>query len=173
MCWGEIHACPDHTTGPLINWSGNLRSSTQMQYYILLPDRTFIFIVARLIAVLRQLQSWPTACCPMLAVCDYADRMCRENSALTPDSTRNEAALNAYLFQLVKAGRVSEASSTCEEAGQPWRAAALQGGGSYGPIPLGKVPALHVILCPYGFKSTLHFQHVSCPLYVQMSTPVS
>lgn len=67
--------------------------------------------------------------------------LCRQKSSLTPDSTRNEDALNAYLFQLVKAGRVREACSTCLEAGQPWRAASLQGGGPNGPIPLGDLDA--------------------------------
>ena len=66
----------------------------------------------------------------------------RQKSSLTPDSTRNEDALNAYLFQLVRAGRVREACTTCVEAGQPWRAAALQGGGLNGPTPLGEVSAV-------------------------------
>lgn len=64
---------------------------------------------------------------------------CRQQSALSVDSARNEDTLNTYLFQLVKAGRVCEACSTCMEAGQPWRAASLQGGGMFGPIPLGIV----------------------------------
>ena len=62
---------------------------------------------------------------------------CRQKAALARDSSRDEDALNGYLFELVKAGRISEAAKTSVECGQPWRAASLLGGGPNGPTPLG------------------------------------
>ncbi len=77
----------------------------------------------------------------------------RQKAALARDSSRDEDALNTYLFQLVKAGRISEAAKTCEECGQPWRAASLLGGGPNGPVPLGShaMPAVPSHLSSNGF----------------------
>ncbi|KAL3133860.1 hypothetical protein ABBQ32_008326 [Trebouxia sp. C0010 RCD-2024] len=65
------------------------------------------------------------------------DATTRQRASLQRDSGRDEDALNAYLFEFVKAGRVSEAAETCAACGQPWRAASLLGGGPNGPLPLG------------------------------------
>ena len=62
---------------------------------------------------------------------------CRQKAALKRDSSRDEDALNGYLFELVKAGRISQAARTCVDCGQSWRAASLLGGGPNGPTPLG------------------------------------
>ena len=68
-------------------------------------------------------------------------QLCRQEASLARDSSRDEDALNAYLFELVKAGRISEAAKACVDCGQPWRAASLLGGGPNGTIPLGGRPA--------------------------------
>ena len=77
---------------------------------------------------------------------DLLGLCCRQKAALQRDSSRDEDALNAYLFELIKAGRVSAAAETCVECGQPWRAASLLGGGPFGPIPLGE-PLIFYIAC--------------------------
>ena len=71
----------------------------------------------------------------MRAVMKYM--LSRQKASLAPNSSRDEDTLNSYLFELVKAGQISEAAKTCMECGQPWRAASLLGGGPYGPEPLG------------------------------------
>ncbi|KAL0028314.1 hypothetical protein WJX79_009606 [Trebouxia sp. C0005] len=65
------------------------------------------------------------------------DATTRQKAALKRDSSRDEDALNGYLFELVKAGRISQAARTCTDCGQSWRAASLLGGGPNGPTPLG------------------------------------
>lgn len=73
----------------------------------------------------------------------------RQRASLQRDSGRDEDALNAYLFDLVKAGRVSEAAETCAACGQAWRAASLLGGGPNGPLPLGMLlgcPSPHAVI---------------------------
>ncbi|KAL0045486.1 hypothetical protein WJX82_007971 [Trebouxia sp. C0006] len=65
------------------------------------------------------------------------DATTRQKAALKRDSSRDEDALNGYLFKLVKAGGISQAARTCVECGQSWRAASLLGGGPNGPTPLG------------------------------------
>ncbi|KAL0039521.1 hypothetical protein WJX77_000542 [Trebouxia sp. C0004] len=65
------------------------------------------------------------------------DATTRQKAALKRDSSRDEDALNGHLFELVKAGRISQAARTCTDCGQSWRAASLLGGGPNGPTPLG------------------------------------
>ena len=76
----------------------------------------------------------------MIAVLKHV--LSRQKASLAPNSSRDEDTLNSYLFELVKAGQISEAAQTCMECGQPWRAASLLGGGPYGPEPLGTVTNL-------------------------------
>lgn len=82
--------------------------------------------------------------------------LCRQKASLATDSSRDEQALNTYLFELVKAGRISEAATTCMECGQPWRAASLLGGGPFGPTPLGV----------YTAQSCAHCRAMTCLLQI-------
>ena len=79
----------------------------------------------------------------------YDDHLVRE---LDPDAPgrqhgRSVAAENeqaelricAAMFKLVRSGRLADAVQLCRDAGQPWRAASLAGGGKDGPCPLGFV----------------------------------
>jgi hypothetical protein len=65
------------------------------------------------------------------------DAPTRQRRRLDADDARGEGALLTAVWRLVRAGRVARAAALCEAAGQPWRAAALAGGGAAGPLPLG------------------------------------
>lgn len=72
----------------------------------------------------------------------------RQKAALKRDSSRDEDALNGYLFELVKAGHISQAARTCVDCGQSWRAASLLGAGPNGPTPLGDHTIVkHTVAC--------------------------
>ena len=53
----------------------------------------------------------------------------------------NEVSAGNHGFPPIRAGRVAAAAALCREAGQPWRAASLSGGGGWGPTPLGPAAA--------------------------------
>jgi len=57
-----------------------------------------------------------------------ADAPDRQRLPLDPEDATDEAGLLAAAWQLVRAGRLDEAQRLCDECGQPWRAATLDGG---------------------------------------------
>jgi hypothetical protein len=65
------------------------------------------------------------------------DAPTRQRRRLDADDARGEGALLTAVWRLVRAGRVVRAAALCDAAGQPWRGAALAGGGAAGPLPLG------------------------------------
>ncbi|PNH12494.1 Nuclear pore complex protein [Tetrabaena socialis] len=62
---------------------------------------------------------------------------------LHPSNARSQERILARVWQLLRAGRLPEALELCQQVGQPWRAAALGGGGPYGPVPVGATAAEH------------------------------
>ncbi|KAI8477109.1 MAG: 107-domain-containing protein [Monoraphidium minutum] len=61
--------------------------------------------------------------------------------ALRGEDQRNEERLASQLWQLLRAGKLQQAQELCRRCGQNWRAAALAGGGPWGPLPVGAAAA--------------------------------
>jgi hypothetical protein len=69
------------------------------------------------------------------------DAPTRGAAALRGEDQRNEERLAAQLWQLLRAGKLQQAQELCRRCGQHWRAAALAGGGPWGPLPVGAAAA--------------------------------
>ena len=69
------------------------------------------------------------------------DAPTRGAAALRGEDRRNEERLAAALWALLRAGKPREAQELCRRCGQHWRAAALAGGGPWGPLPVGAAAA--------------------------------
>ncbi|KIY95383.1 Nuclear pore complex protein [Monoraphidium neglectum] len=69
------------------------------------------------------------------------DAPSRGATALRGEDQRNEERLAAQLWQLMRAGKLQQAQDLCRRCGQDWRAAALSGGGPWGPLPVGAAAA--------------------------------
>ncbi|KAG2497894.1 hypothetical protein HYH03_004160 [Edaphochlamys debaryana] len=69
------------------------------------------------------------------------DAPSRLGRPLHPSNARSQERILARVWQLMRAGHMPEALELCAHVGQPWRAAALGGGGPYGSLPVGEAAA--------------------------------
>ncbi|GLI68609.1 hypothetical protein VaNZ11_013082 [Volvox africanus] len=67
---------------------------------------------------------------------DAPGRMGRQ---LHPSNAKSQERILARVWQLLRAGELQAAQEVCDNVGQPWRAAALSGGGLYGVLPVGQI----------------------------------
>ncbi|GLC45762.1 hypothetical protein PLESTB_000501400 [Pleodorina starrii] len=61
----------------------------------------------------------------------------RTGRPLHPSNARSQERFLARVWQLMRAGNLPEAQDLCRQVGQPWRAAAIGGGGPVGALPVG------------------------------------
>ncbi|GIL72309.1 hypothetical protein Vretimale_3986 [Volvox reticuliferus] len=62
----------------------------------------------------------------------------RMGRPLHPSNAKSQERIMARVWQLLRAGKLHAAQEVCDNVGQPWRAAALGGGGLYGALPVGQ-----------------------------------
>lgn len=74
----------------------------------------------------------PNASCMIYAI--HGNRQGKEWTGADMKDTQR---IVERVWQLVRAGRTTEACDMCRQCGQPWRAASLGGGPQGGPTPLG------------------------------------
>ncbi|GFR41433.1 hypothetical protein Agub_g2121 [Astrephomene gubernaculifera] len=67
----------------------------------------------------------------------------RTGRPLHAGNARSQERILARVWQLMRAGRLPEALELCQHVGQPWRAAALGGGGQFGALPVGSAAIEH------------------------------
>ena len=65
------------------------------------------------------------------------DAPTRQGCALQRDNARDEDRIMAYVWRLLRAGKLDAARQLCVDCGQGWRASSLDGGGHAGPVPVG------------------------------------
>ncbi|EFJ43078.1 hypothetical protein VOLCADRAFT_96758 [Volvox carteri f. nagariensis] len=63
----------------------------------------------------------------------------RTGKPLHPSNARSQERILARVWQWMRGGNLVEGGDLCRQVGQPWRAAALGGGGLYGAVPVGIV----------------------------------
>lgn len=66
------------------------------------------------------------------------DAPSRQQKSLAHENVQSQDKLILHVFELIRGGRLVDACQLCREAGQPWRAASLAGGGEAGPVPVGE-----------------------------------
>ncbi|PNW77180.1 hypothetical protein CHLRE_10g425675v5 [Chlamydomonas reinhardtii] len=69
------------------------------------------------------------------------DAPSRTGRPLHPGNARSQERLMGRVWQLLRAGKTPEVLELCAAVGQPWRAAALGGGGPWGALPVGAAAA--------------------------------